>query len=77
LLRDSDGHNREAGESCTIEAIIQSEEAESILDGMGPDQEIGEDTAWVGVTLFPPAGNIVLECPAARPPDGFVQIPVH
>jgi len=73
----SESRNRKAREGCAIEAVIQSEKAESVLERMSPDQEIGEDTARVGVTLLSPAGNIVLECSASGAPDGFVQVPVH
>jgi hypothetical protein len=55
--RGSEGHNRKAREGCAIEAVIQSEKAESPLERMSPDQEIGEDTARVGVTLLSPAGT--------------------
>ena len=57
--------------------IIQGEKAKSVLNRVSPDQEIGEDTARVGVTLLFPAGNIVLECSASDAPDGFVQVSVH
>jgi len=60
-----------------IEAVIQGEKAKSVLDRMSPDQEIGEDTARVGVTLLFPAANIVLESSASGAPDRFVQVPVH
>jgi hypothetical protein len=72
LARDSDGHNCQAGKGCAIDAIIKSEEAESVLERMSADQKIGEDTARASITLFSPAGNKVLERLASGAPDGFV-----
>ena len=66
---DSDGHNRQARKSCTVEAAIQGEKAESILDSMRSYQEIGEYSPLAGRRLFSPPGDIKLECPASNAPD--------
>ena len=55
--RGSEGHNRKARKACAIEAVIQGEKAGIRFGAHEPDQEIGEDTARVGVTLLSPAGT--------------------
>ena len=57
---DSDGHNRQARKSCTVEAAIQGEKAESILDSVSSYQEIAEYTPLAGPRPFSPAGDIKL-----------------
>ena len=60
------------GKSCAVEAAIQGEKAESILDSRSSYQEIGEYTPLAGQRMFSPAGDIKLECPASNAPDGFI-----
>lgn len=55
------GHNRKASEGVTIKVVIECQEADSILEGVSADQEIGKDVARAGVTLLSSSSNRKLE----------------
>src|SRR5712692_10046888 len=75
--RASNACDRKAREGRSIEAVIQSEEPESILQGVSADQRVGKNAARTRVSRFSPVGSVGLKGPTSSPPDGFVQIPVN
>jgi hypothetical protein len=47
----------------------------TVAEGVGADEEVGEDAAGAGAALFSAAGGVSLKCAACATPDCFVQLP--
>jgi hypothetical protein len=65
----------EAGEGGFVEGGVESEEAMTVAEGVGADEEIGEDAAGSGAALFSATGGVGLKCTACGAPDCFVHLP--
>ena len=69
--------NREAGKSRSIQTIIQAEQPETMVQGVSSDEEVSENAARAGISLFSSARNMLLESASCSAPDGFIEIPIH
>jgi hypothetical protein len=66
----------EAGEGGLVEARVKSKETVGFTEGVGADEEVGEDAARGGVPTPFPARDVGLMGAASGAPDRFVQVPI-
>ena len=62
---------RDEGEADLYRAGVEGEEALGVAEGVGADEEVGEDAAGTGPALFPAAGGVGLKRAAGGAPDGL------
>ena len=74
--RELERDEGEAGEGGVVEGGVEGEEAMRFAEGVGADEEVGEDAARSAVALFSAAGRVGLKCAAGGAPDGFVHLPI-
>src|SRR5258707_7610893 len=66
--------NHKAGESSSIQTIIQGQEPESIVQSVSSDEEVGKNAARARISLVSSARHALLEGTPRSAPGGFIEI---
>jgi hypothetical protein len=48
-----------------------------VVHGVSSDEEVGENVARAGISLFSSASNVLLEGTSRGAPSGLIEIPIH
>src|ERR1017187_115459 len=74
--QNSDSFQPQRRERHPVQPLIQREQAIAADVGMGAYQEVGKNAARTVIALLAAPFRIGLKCPASRPPNWLIQVPI-